>query len=150
VAREPQQVAGCLCNAAFQIAQQRGARPEAWLARMQQVAPHCQSVAELLEVGKVAGWLAGMVQYRSAALAAAGSLRPSLAARVLGLPDSLSGSELTRFSAGCENTPGSRLKWHAAASTNRFSRPSLGLAPSLASAGSFTALRWSARSASGC
>ena len=31
LAREPQQVAGCLCNAVFQIASQRGTRPDAWI-----------------------------------------------------------------------------------------------------------------------
>jgi hypothetical protein len=85
IARDAQQVAGCLSNAAFQIAGQRGARPEEWLARMQQVAPHCHSTSELLEAGKVAAWQAGMVQYRAAALAAAEALRPPLAALALGL-----------------------------------------------------------------
>jgi hypothetical protein len=97
LAREPQQVAGCLCNAAFQIASQRGdARPQAWLERMRQIAPYCQSVDELLESGKIAGWLAGMVQYRSAALAAAAALRAALATRVLGLPESTPVVELTQ------------------------------------------------------
>ena len=94
VAREPQQVAGCLCNAAFQIAGQQGTQPDVWLARMQAAAPRCQSVAQLLEAGKVAAWQAGMVQYRKSALAAAGQLPAALAGCVLGLSDTVTAEQM--------------------------------------------------------
>jgi hypothetical protein len=94
IARQPQHVAASLCNAVFQIASQRGTRPQQWIVRMQQVAPHCQSVGELLEAGKVAAWLAGMVQFRQASLAAAAGLRPQLAALVLGRQQATSRKEI--------------------------------------------------------
>ncbi len=94
LARQPQQVAGCLCNASFQIASQRGTRPEQFVARMQQVAPQCVSLTELLEAGKIAAWQVGMVQFRAAALEAAGALRPSLAGLALGIVEATSADEL--------------------------------------------------------
>jgi hypothetical protein len=51
-------------------------------------------VAEVLEAGKVAAWRSGMVQYRAAALTAAGGLRPLLAALALGAAESISPEEL--------------------------------------------------------
>jgi hypothetical protein len=93
-ARQPQQVAGSLCNAAFQIASQRGARPQLWIERIREVAPRCQSLSELLEAGKVAAWQAGMVQMRGAALSAAGAMRAPLAAVALGLPETTSAENL--------------------------------------------------------
>jgi hypothetical protein len=90
VARQPQQVTGSLCNAAFQIASQRGARPQIWIERMRELAPRCETVSELLEAGKVAAWQAGMVQLRGAALSAAGAMRTPLAAVALGLAETTS------------------------------------------------------------
>lgn len=103
LARQPQQVAGCLCNAVVHVSEQRGTRPESWLTRMSQAAPHCGSVAELLEVGKVAAWQAGMVQYRQAALAALGKLSTQLAAALLGLPQSAFPQDLAALLRRLEN-----------------------------------------------
>jgi len=110
LAREPQQVAGCLCNAAFRIAGQLGTKPNTWLARMQAAAPHCESVAQLLEIGKVAAWQAGMVQYRAAALAAAGKLPAALAAAALGLPPSVTAEMMKAILDRLNENP-----WHSAA-----------------------------------
>ena len=85
LAREPVSLVGCLCNALFQVAQQRGTRPGLWLDRTRAVLPHCQSVAEALDAGVVAAWQAGMPQFRDAALAAAERMKPTLAAVSLGL-----------------------------------------------------------------
>jgi len=95
LARDPRQVTGCLCNAAVQIAGQRGTRPQHWIERMPQVAPACHSLQELLQAGAGAAWQAGMVQYRRAALTAVGTLRTPLAAIALGLPESTSPQDLT-------------------------------------------------------
>lgn len=86
LAREPLRVAGCLSNAAAFLAAQRGTRPEAWIARMTAVAPHCQSVPQLLDCGRIAAWQAGAAQFRAAALRIASAFPPPLAARALGRP----------------------------------------------------------------
>lgn len=88
LARKPQEVAACLSNAAMQVASQPGTRPELWLTRLIEVAPRCDSIERLLEVGLVAAWQAGLVQFRTAALAAAARLPPELAATALGMPTS--------------------------------------------------------------
>lgn len=85
LAREPVSLVGCLCNANFQVAQQRGTRPDLWLDRMRAALPHCQSVADVLDAGLVAAWQAGMPQYREPALAAAERMRPPLVTVSLGL-----------------------------------------------------------------
>lgn len=95
LARSPRQVSGLLCNAVHHIAGNRGARPEEWLERMRAALPSCESVTEMLAAGKVAAWLAGMVQYRGAALAAAAELPHNTARIVLGLPDSTARQEIS-------------------------------------------------------
>jgi hypothetical protein len=69
--REARRVAGALSNAVLQVANQVGARPENWMERMLAAAPRCTSVSELMRVGVIAAWQAGMAQYRDAALTAA-------------------------------------------------------------------------------
>lgn len=95
LACEPVGIVGCLCNAAFQVAQQRGTRLDQWLARMQAALPICDSLARVLEVGQVAAWQAGMAQFRSAALEVAQRLPTNLAAPSLGLSGDLSPQTLT-------------------------------------------------------
>lgn len=85
LAREPVGIVGCLCNGAFQVAQQRGTRLELWLDRMRNALAGCDSPGRVLEVGQVAAWQAGMAQYRQPALEVAGRLPPGLATLVLGL-----------------------------------------------------------------
>jgi hypothetical protein len=105
LARAPQQVAGSLCNAVFQVASQPGTRPAFWLARMAEIVPHCDSVSQLQEAGKVAAWQAGMVQFRRHALQAAGELPPALALRMLALPQSLSAERLRNLLARLNEDP---------------------------------------------
>lgn len=85
LAREPRRVAGALSNAVLQIANQTGARPEGWMERMLTVAPRCTSVSELMRVGAIAAWQAGMAQYREAALAAAREASLPAAAAACGI-----------------------------------------------------------------
>jgi hypothetical protein len=94
LSRFPRQAAARLSNAVHNIGSQHGARPADWIARMVSAAPQCQSIEELTEVGKVAAWLAGMPQYRGAALDACRAMRPDLAAVVLGLPEATDASAL--------------------------------------------------------
>jgi hypothetical protein len=105
LAREPLRVAGCLSNAIAHLTSQRGARPETWIERMTAVAPHCQSVSQLLDCGKVAAWLAGAVQYRAAALRTALTLPPPLALRVLGLPLETPADALSAVIQSLQNNP---------------------------------------------
>ena len=131
LARDPRPVTGCLCNAAVQIASQRGTRPQHWLDRMPQVAPACQSLQELLQAGAVVAWQAGMVQYRRAALTAVGTLHTPLAALALGLPESTSPQDLSRI---VERLTGQKW-WTVEAAAQPPSRPTL--AP-VATAGAFS------------
>lgn len=85
LAREPVALVGCLCNATFQIAGQRGANPDLWLDRMRSALPHCSSLVEAVDAGSVAAWQAGMPQYRGPAIAAAERLKPAPAAAALGI-----------------------------------------------------------------
>jgi hypothetical protein len=94
LARRPQQVAGSLCNAMFQVANQPGAKPDVWLERMASAATQCGKVSELLEAGKLAAWQAGMAQYRSAALESLTRLPASLGATLLGLPSTTTPEQL--------------------------------------------------------
>ncbi len=87
LAREPTPVVGSLCNSLYQIAQQRGTKPELWLTRMQSVLPHCAALAEVIDAGLMIAWQSGMPQYRETALVAADRMKPAAAAITLGLAD---------------------------------------------------------------
>jgi hypothetical protein len=97
LALHPQQAAGCLSNAVVQIAAQTGARAGEWIDLMGRAAPQCGTLSELLDAGKVAAWLAGMVQYRQAALEIAGRLPTKVACALLGLEPNLSAERLAEI-----------------------------------------------------
>jgi len=86
IMRNPKTVAAALSNAAYNLGRTRGARPGDWLAEMSRIGPACETVAELLDAGKVAAWRAGMPQYRKPAIATARNMRPALAAQLLEVP----------------------------------------------------------------
>lgn len=88
LARDPQAVAGSLCNAAVQISQQAGARPQQWLEQMKTLASSCTSKSDLLKVGVISAWQSGLVQFRSTALRSVKELDATLAARLFHLPAS--------------------------------------------------------------
>ncbi len=87
LAREPTRVAGSLSNAADHLAGHAAARPSEWIEGMRKLSPHCDSVREWLDAGKVMAWRAGLVQYRTAALQIARMLPWKLAARCFDTPD---------------------------------------------------------------
>ena len=89
LARDPTQVVGCLSNAVDYLASQTDARPAEWITLMCDLSPHCDSVPQWLDVGKIAAWRAGLVQFRSAALHLARQLPLKLAARSVGTPDDM-------------------------------------------------------------
>ena len=105
VSRDAKTVAAGLSNAAYNLGRTRGARPAEWLSEMRRVACTCVTVAELLEVGKVAAWRAGMPQYRSSALAVTRGMRPELAAELLGVPPGSISTTLDRMAADPWLTP---------------------------------------------
>src|SRR5262249_5599406 len=99
LAREPACVAGSLSNAAWNLGQQPGARPDWWIDQMRELGAECERVEDLLKYGKVLAWQAGMAQYRGAALETARQLAPALAARALHLP---AGADARQLSAALE------------------------------------------------
>ncbi len=82
---EPRRGLAAIANGAHQIASTPGARVDAWIATMEQAAPHCSDLDTLLRVGQVAAWRAGLAHYRASALRVADSLAPDLARSALGL-----------------------------------------------------------------
>jgi hypothetical protein len=84
LARDPLRVAGCLSNAVDHLAAQPSARPSEWIELMRDVSPHCGSVPQWMDAGKVVAWRAGLVKYRSAALRLAREMPWKLAARCVG------------------------------------------------------------------
>jgi hypothetical protein len=96
IAHHARDVAGRLSNAVQHVAGQPGARPDDWLARMGRVARECGSVSQLLECGRAAAWLSGLVQYRSAGFAALQALPADLACLVAGAPPGTSAEAWAR------------------------------------------------------
>jgi hypothetical protein len=84
VALQPFEVLGALSNAALYVAAVAGARPRDWLEDMARLAGHAQSFQQLLVLGQVAAWRAGLAQFREGALQAADTLPPPLALLAFG------------------------------------------------------------------
>jgi hypothetical protein len=86
IAEQPQDVLGALSNAIVHLVNVDGARGDEWLDLMVQLAPGAGTVAQLLDLGKVLAWRAGLAHFRSGALQAADNLPPALQLAALGAP----------------------------------------------------------------
>ena len=86
IARAPDAVLPRLCNALHQLATVPGVRPDEWCSGLARLAPGVQSVEELLGLGQVLAWLAGLAHYRQSALALCRSLPVPLVLNALGVP----------------------------------------------------------------
>lgn len=86
IAERPQEVLGAMSNAAVHLGGVDGARGDDWLARMVQLAPAAATVAQLLDLGQVLAWQAGMAHFRTGALQAADRLPADLALAATGAP----------------------------------------------------------------
>jgi hypothetical protein len=84
VAAEPSRVFASLSNAAHQVEATPGARVSDWVHDVMRLAPTCATVDELLAVGQVAAWRAGLAHFRQGAIAAAGMLPQPLALNAIG------------------------------------------------------------------
>ena len=84
VAAEPSRMLASLTNAAHQLEATPGARVGAWIDDLIRLAPECTTVEELLRVGQIAAWRAGMAHFRQGAIAAAASLPQPLALSAVG------------------------------------------------------------------
>ncbi|HEY2853623.1 MAG TPA: hypothetical protein VGJ18_12295 [Gemmatimonadaceae bacterium] len=79
IAIEPSRVLASLSNAAHQLEGTPGGNVGAWVDRMARLAPDCSSVDQLLRVGQVAAWRAGLSHFRRGAIGAAAALPEPLA-----------------------------------------------------------------------
>lgn len=86
VLEDPVRLARAVSNALHNLGAQSGARPLQWIEKMEVLGDAARSVDELLELGKVAAWRAGLAQYRVSALTAARTLEPRLVGLALDLP----------------------------------------------------------------
>ena len=102
VAAEPERVLGSLTNAAYQIAATPNARPELWIADVERLAPKCASVDELLRLGQVVAWRAGLAHFREGAIAAAAALPEALALAAVRASTSASWREVEAGLRGSE------------------------------------------------
>ncbi len=86
IAEQPHDLLGALSNAAVHLGTVDGARPAQWIELMAQLGPGCESPAQVLALGKVAAWRAGMAHVRAGSLQAASALPEPLQRAVLQAP----------------------------------------------------------------
>lgn len=86
LADSPHDLLGALSNAAVHLGAVDGARPSDWLALMLQLGPGSETPAQLLALGKVLAWRAGLAQFRQGALQAAAGLPEALQRAALQVP----------------------------------------------------------------
>jgi hypothetical protein len=86
VAAEPARVLAAVCNALHNLAATPGARPSWWISEMRRLAPRCANADELLAVGQICAWRAGLAHFRAGALAVGDTLPAPLAAEAAGAP----------------------------------------------------------------
>lgn len=80
----PRQLIPALSNAAHQLANTPGARPQQWLDLMQNTAQAITDAETLLKAGQIAAWRAGLAHYREGALKLIATLEPKIAQIALG------------------------------------------------------------------
>lgn len=86
IAERPQEVLSALSNAVAHLGGVEGARTDEWLATMAQLGPAAETTAQLLDLGQVLAWRAGMAHFRAGALQAADRLPPALALAAVNAP----------------------------------------------------------------
>jgi hypothetical protein len=84
VAKAPARVIGAVSNALHNLVGTSGARPEQWISEMEKLGPQCADVQDLLRLGQVEAWRAGLAHFRQGAIAAADSLPAPLALAAVG------------------------------------------------------------------
>ncbi len=84
IAREPERVSGSLSNALINLAKYP-VRMHEWLERLQQLGVHCETVSQLLELGHVLSWQAGLTLLRQRSLETLSRWPRELACKALGL-----------------------------------------------------------------
>jgi hypothetical protein len=83
--KAPQQIAGSLTNAIYQVSVSTGGDASGWIDTMAAIARQCSGATDLLDAGKIVAWRAGLAHYRRGALDACRSLSPDLASLALGV-----------------------------------------------------------------
>lgn len=83
--QQPQRVVAAVINAAYNLSQTLGARPNEWMEKMRALAPLCADAENFLQAGQVAAWRAGMAHYRSGALQILKTLDEKIAGAIFGL-----------------------------------------------------------------
>lgn len=94
VADAPGPLIAALSNAAIHLERAPGARGADWVERMGRLGARAASHAELLALGQVLAWTAGLAHYREGALQALERLAPDLAIAALNAPESSNGPAL--------------------------------------------------------
>lgn len=129
VVEQPQDVLGSLSNAVVHLAGVDGARVDDWLGSMASLGPGAEDVAQLLGLGQVLAWRAGMAHWRAGALAALDALPPALQRAALGAADEAGWPALrARFDADpwAGAQPGAHDGWQVGGFTGfggRFAQP---------------------------
>jgi hypothetical protein len=101
IARAPAVLLPRLCNALQQLSSVPGARPEDWCRALSRLASNAENVEQLLGLGQVLAWLAGLAHYRSGALLLCLRLPQTLVSNALGVP----GEELERTLSRLQQDP---------------------------------------------
>lgn len=84
VAEQPAEVLGSLSNAVVNLDRAVGDRANWWVDCLIALGPYAATVQDLLGLGQVLAWRAGMVHYREGALDAADRISPQLALAAIG------------------------------------------------------------------
>lgn len=85
IAQAPAQVLALLTNGVIHLEKHASVRPGQWVAELAAAAPQVQSLSQLQSLGQVLAWRAGLVHFRSGALAAAGRLPDAWMAHLFGV-----------------------------------------------------------------
>jgi hypothetical protein len=80
----PERILPAIYNALHNLTSTAGARPEQWAEILGRTGVQCEDPGQLLKLGQVLGWRAGLAHYRSSALAIAAALPPKLLVAALG------------------------------------------------------------------
>lgn len=102
VATDPSRLLAALTNAAHQVAATPNARVDDWIGDLARFGAQCATADDVLRVGQVAAWRAGLAHYRAGALAAADALPEPIALALVGASSGARWSDVAQRLAASE------------------------------------------------
>jgi hypothetical protein len=109
LSRSPRRIAGSLSNAVLALTMESSGVAQRWLGEIKRTSNSCENPQQLLELGKLLAWTAGMAHYRLPALALAKQLQLPLLRTVFQIAEAVPENSIRNWLTELEFDPWAQL-----------------------------------------